>query len=162
MDISPWEAHLEAVGPMWDLPFPDNWATHILAIQALEHVHPSRLEDTLREWHRVLAPGGRVLVSVPNGPAIMDVFRTVPVPEKWPLAGSILGMYCSPDIRDPRQLTVRGDHQIVFDWELLEWALRTAGFCNVEDLSDEWQDRHSEAWSSVVKRYSLVAGATVA
>jgi SAM-dependent methyltransferase len=162
IDIWPWGPHLEAIGPMWDLPFPDNWATDIRAIHALEHVHPSQLEDTLDEWRRVLTPGGKVLVSVPNGPAIMEAFTRSPVPEKWPLAGSILGMYCTPGLRNPRELISRSDHQILFDWEVLRWALETAGFRDVTDLSDDWKDRHSEAWDSVVKSYSLVAQATAA
>jgi SAM-dependent methyltransferase len=160
MDLYPWGPHLEAIGPMWEIPFPDDWATEIKAIQCLEHVHPSRLEDTLREWHRVLRPSGSVLVSVPNGPAIMDVFKRVPVAEKWPLGGSLLGMYCGPDLRDPRQLKLRSDHQIIFDWTLLESALQAAGFDDIVNISDQWVDRHSEAWSPLVERYSLVARAT--
>ena len=162
MDIFPWGPHLEAVGPMWALPFPNDWATDIRAIHALEHVHPSQLEDTLAEWRRVLAPGGKVLISVPNGPAIMEAFKRASVPEKWPLAGSLLGMYCGPELRDPRQLAARSDHQIVFDWDVLSWALETAGFSDVQNLSDDWKDRHSAAWDPIVKQYSLVAQATAA
>jgi predicted SAM-dependent methyltransferase len=58
MDIEPWGPHLEAICPMWALPFPDDWASEIRAIHALEHVHPSQLEDTLREWHRASRPAG--------------------------------------------------------------------------------------------------------
>jgi hypothetical protein len=92
----------------------------------------------------------------------MEAFTRSPVPEKWPLAGSILGMYCTPGLRNPRELISRSDHQILFDWEVLRWALETAGFRDVTDLSDDWKDRHSEAWDSVVKSYSLVAQATAA
>lgn len=160
MDIEPWGPHLEAIGPMWALPFPNDWAIEIRAIHALEHVHPSQLQDTLREWHRVLHAGGEVLISVPNGPAIMDAFKRAPIAEKWPLGGSLLGMYCGPDVRDPREMSMRSDHQIVFDWSVLEWALQTSGFSDIQDLSDDWKDRHSEAWDPIVERYSLVARAT--
>ena len=159
MDIDPYGPHLEAIGVMWRLPFRSDWATEIRAIHALEHVHPSQLVDTLLEWHRVLQAGGKVLISVPNAPAIMRAFERVPVPEKWPLLGSILGMYCDAGIRSAGALTVRSDHQIVFDWPLLEWALQAAGFGAIENLSDRWTDRHSRAWSLVVPRYSLVATA---
>src|SRR4051812_3495022 len=66
VDIDPNARHLEAFAPAWELPFPDAWAKEILAIHSLEHVHPSKLLSTLREWHRVLAPEGFVRVHVPN------------------------------------------------------------------------------------------------
>jgi SAM-dependent methyltransferase len=159
VDVDPGAHHLEWVAPAWDLPLPDGWASEIVAVHALEHVEPSRLLDTLREWRRVLAPEGRVEVHVPNGPALMEAFVARPVPEKWPIMGSILGMYCSPEVRDPGGLEVRSDHQLIFDLPLLEWALESAGFAAVRDLTDVMEDRHSEPWRDLVPRYSLIAEA---
>jgi SAM-dependent methyltransferase len=159
VDIDPGAHHLEWVAPAWSLPIPDGWATEIVAVHALEHVPPARLVDTLREWRRVLAPDGRVEVHVPNGPALMDAFVTRPVPEKWPIMGSILGMYCSPQVRDPHGLERRSDHQVIFDVPLLSWALETAGFAAVRDLTGVTEDRHSAPWRELVEDYSLIAEA---
>ena len=104
VDIDPGAHHLEWVAPAWDLPLPDGWATDIVAVHALEHVEPPRLLATLEEWRRVLAPAGRVEIHVPNGPELMAAFVESPVEKKWPIMGSILGMYCSPEVRDPRGL----------------------------------------------------------
>ena len=114
---------------------------------------------TLTEWRRVLAPRGRVQIHVPNAPALMTALRARPVPEKWPLMGSLLGMYCSPEVRDPQGLRLRADHQVVFDEPLLRWALEAAGFERVRDLTGEVEDRHSAAWRDLVEHYSLVAEA---
>ena len=81
------------------------------------------------------------------------------MPEKWPVMGSLLGMYCSPDVRDPRGLMARSDHQLIFDVPLLEWALVAAGFGEVRDLTGEVEDRHSAPWRELVPDYSLVAEA---
>lgn len=159
VDVFPCGRHSEAVAPMWELPFPTGWAEEILAIHSLEHAPPPRLLPTLIEWRRVLRPGGHVSISVPNAPAIMDAYRRAPITQKWPLMGSLLGMYCSPSITSPAELIMPSDHQIVFDWELLRWALESAGFEDVTDLTEQTADRHTEAWGGIVRNYSLTAAA---
>jgi hypothetical protein len=159
VDIDPGAHHLEWVAPAWRLPVADGFASEIVAVHALEHVEPARLVETLEEWHRALAPGGRVEVHVPNGEALMRAFMTRPVPEKWPIMGSILGMYCGPEVRDPRGLTSRSDHQVIFDAPLLRWALESAGFAGVRDLTGVVEDRHSAGWRPLVLDYSLIAEA---
>lgn len=159
VDVFPWAPHLETVAEMWALPLPDSSAVEIRAIHSLEHVPPPKLLDTLREWRRALVPGGVVHVSVPNAPAIMGAFERASIPEKWPLMGSILGMYCNPASRDPLELSLRSDHQLIFDCDLLTWALREAGFAEIADLTNEVDDRHSLAWRAMVDRYSLVMSA---
>jgi SAM-dependent methyltransferase len=157
VDVDPGAHHLEWVAPAWDLPLPDGWASEIVAVHALEHVHPAQLIDTLAEWRRVLAPGGRVQVHVPNGPALFEAFTDAAVPEKWPLMGSLLGMYCGPEVRDPRGLEKRSDHQLIFDEPLLRWALEESGFAEVRDLTGAVADRHTLGWDGLVRDYSLVA-----
>jgi len=49
------------VGSADTLPFPDNSFDAILAFFMLYHM--SDIQQTLREWHRVLKPGGRLLVA---------------------------------------------------------------------------------------------------
>jgi SAM-dependent methyltransferase len=159
VDIDPGAHHLEWVAPAWSLPLPDGWATEVVAVHALEHVPPGRLVETLAEWRRVLAPDGRVEIHVPNGPALMEAFLARPVEEKWPIMGSILGMYCGPEVRDPRGLEERSDHQLIFDVPLLSWALEAAGFAAVRDLTGEMEDRHTEPWRGLVPDYSLIAEA---
>jgi hypothetical protein len=159
VDVDPGAHHLEWVAPAWDLPLPDGWATDVVAVHALEHVEPARLVETLREWRRVLAEDGRVEVHVPNGPALMEAFVARPVPEKWPIMGSILGMYCSPDVRAPQGLRLRADHQLIFDVPLLRWALEEAGFTDIRDLTGVAEDRHTAPWRALVPDYSLIAEA---
>jgi hypothetical protein len=160
VDVSPWNPHLEAAAPMWQLPLPDAVAIEVRAIHSLEHAQPPRLVETLREWRRVLTRGGKVHISVPNAPAIMEAFQQAAISEKWPLMGSMLGMYCTPDDRDPSALQLRADHQIVFDRAVLEWALREAGFTEITDETEHLDDRHSLAWRHLVERYSLIMCAT--
>jgi SAM-dependent methyltransferase len=159
VDIDPGAHHLEWVAPAWELPLPAGWATEIVAVHALEHVEPARLVATLAEWARVLAPEGRVQIHVPNGPALFAAFTSRPVQDKWPIMGSLLGMYCSPEARDPGALKLRSDHQLIFDEPLLRWALEQAGFTAIRELTGEVEDRHTAAWRELVPDYSLIVEA---
>jgi SAM-dependent methyltransferase len=159
VDVDPGADHLEAVAPAWQLPFPDGWATQIVSIHSLEHVPGPKLLDTLREWHRVLAAEGTVRIHVPNGPELFETFLKSPPDGKWPIIGSLLGMYCSPDANQPESLYAPADHRLIFDFPLLSWALTTAGFTDVMDLTGTVEDRHTLAWADSVPRYSLVVTA---
>lgn len=46
--------------------FPDNHADEIMAIHVVEHFWRWEVEDVLREWVRVLKPGGRMILECPN------------------------------------------------------------------------------------------------
>ena len=46
--------------------FPDNFADYITSHHSLEHVRIDEALPTLKEWHRVLKPGGICSVSVPD------------------------------------------------------------------------------------------------
>jgi SAM-dependent methyltransferase len=56
---------------LWDctkpLPFPNDTFEVVYASHVLEHIPWYRTEDVLREWVRVLRPGGRLEVWVPDG-----------------------------------------------------------------------------------------------
>lgn len=52
---------------MWKLPIKDNSVEAIWAEHCLEHVPVTKVAPTLREWFRVLKPGGaKAIISVPN------------------------------------------------------------------------------------------------
>ncbi len=60
---------------VWDLertplPFPDNCAEEIIAKDVIEHISWRRVEDLLRDLYRILRPGGRIYVQVPDLEAI--------------------------------------------------------------------------------------------
>lgn len=48
------------------LPFEDGSVDVIVAHHLWEHIPLHKHEQTVREWHRILKVGGKILVSVPN------------------------------------------------------------------------------------------------
>jgi len=51
---------------MWALPYEDDTVDEIRSSHALEHVPKRMVPVTLAEWKRVLVPGGRLLLFVPD------------------------------------------------------------------------------------------------
>lgn len=49
-----------------DLKYPDNYFDEICARDVLEHITWRKTDDILREWYRVLKPGGRIYIQSPN------------------------------------------------------------------------------------------------
>ena len=56
--------------------FPDNTVKLIYACHVLEYFDRVEVTDVLREWRRVLAPGGTLRVAVPDFAALVRVYQT--------------------------------------------------------------------------------------
>lgn len=48
------------------LTFEDNVADEILTVHVVEHFYPWDIQNVLKEWIRVLKPGGLMAIEVPN------------------------------------------------------------------------------------------------
>lgn len=72
LDISPGATHVEwRLNAFEPLPFADGTFDEIRAVDVLEHTSWQTTEQTLREWVRVLAPGGLLHVQVPDAEQVM-------------------------------------------------------------------------------------------
>jgi|GEM_PF-1498113 len=56
----------DVVADATKLPFPTASASELVASDVLEHFPASRTAEVLAEWRRVLAPGGKLTIRVPN------------------------------------------------------------------------------------------------
>lgn len=63
---------------MWDIPLPDGYVDEIWSSHALEHIPGAKVNATLKEWLRLLKPGGRAIVSVPNFDYVAKYWLTGP------------------------------------------------------------------------------------
>jgi SAM-dependent methyltransferase len=159
VDVDRRARHVEYVSPVWDLPFEDESVEKVLAIHVFEHVEPNKVEETLREWWRILKPGGLVQVHVPNAAAAFKAYLEGSNEQRWALIGYLYGMYCGPDVARPSDLVHRADHQAAYDFELIRSVLAEAGFSSIEDISSRVDDRHSVAWNRISGGLSLIVHA---
>ena len=93
----------------------------IYASHVLEHIPRPDLLATLREWRRVLKPGGKLRVSVPDFATLAALYHENGV-SFWRIVGPLYG----------RQDYAGNTHYIGFDYEYLSWLLTEAGFYNVK------------------------------
>jgi predicted SAM-dependent methyltransferase len=74
LDINPDCPHVEYVSPMDNIPTEDNVFEEVIAIHVLEHASWRDTSQILSEWVRVLAPGGKVKIALPNLRFIMQSY----------------------------------------------------------------------------------------
>jgi len=125
----------------WDLrrgiPFGDGSMVGIFSEHCLEHFDPEDGIALLRECHRVLEPGGRIRIVVPDGElylrryvATMDApdGRAAPPPfaERDQLAGAYTPML------SVNRIFGRFGHRFIYDFPTLRHVLEVCGFTDVE------------------------------
>jgi predicted SAM-dependent methyltransferase len=110
------------------LPFPDGYVRGIYTEHCLEHVAFRDVLFILREFHRVLMPGGRVRIVVPDLEIYTERYRSG---QKMPYADedSVDGLY-TPAMSVNRIFRAH-QHQFIHDAETLGLMLARSGFTDI-------------------------------
>lgn len=128
--------HIELICRLDALPFKDGGVTALRANHVLEHQSWELVGPTLSEWARVLAPGGRVDIGVPDAAYIAGQWVRGELGTEeanyWLLGGhSDRPAHRGVDERGvPRWIW--NAHHTLFDAQSLRAALERSGFENVE------------------------------
>ncbi|MEQ8929966.1 MAG: methyltransferase domain-containing protein, partial [Silicimonas sp.] len=135
--------HVDHVGRVEDLSFiPDGSVKLIYACHVLEHFGRRTYKDALKEWYRVLTPGGILRLAVPDANAAIRLY----------LSGSL-----PRGIEDVRGLLSGGQrdeydfHGMMYDEPSLSEALKEAGFSetrlwNWRETEHAHMDDYSQAY----------------
>jgi len=115
---------------MWKLPFRDNGVEAIWCCHALEHAPRSKVIETLTEFFRVLRPGGRAYVLVPNFDYVARYWLIGGADKQRDLAWAEAMVY-------GLQENEGGFHKSAFNAELLRGDLQGVGFEDVT-ISLKW------------------------
>lgn len=109
--------------------FKDNSVTEILASHLFEHLNPYKSIDILREWLRVLIPGGRLIMEMPNIEELCRRFVTANYGERFGILNAVYGSVNTTDVGDPSQIT--SPH--LFGWwpDSMYQHLMQAGYVDV-------------------------------
>lgn len=124
-DIRADQPHVEVVCQADRLPFPDNSVDKIFNQHLIEHFPRSALQPLLKEWLRVLKPGGKVEIICPNLSYIAFHWMNGSIDKKqlreWIYGG---------------QTYAENFHYNGFDYTLITEAFLEAGFALCRPLED--------------------------
>lgn len=113
--------HVDHVASIDRLSFiEDNSVSLIYACTVLEHFKRRDTINVLKEWYRVLTPGGTLRVSVPDFEALAEIYNKYDKNLKL-IIGPLLG----------RQNYLYNIHYNIFDFKTLKENLEEAGYKNI-------------------------------
>ncbi len=76
VDLSP-EHDVDIKADVSKLPFEDGSVSEIYSSHILEHFPHVKTNEVLKEWHRVLIPGGRIYIAVPDFHRTIELYNEV-------------------------------------------------------------------------------------
>ena len=123
--------HIDIVGPVEKLPMPDASVSLSYASHVLEHFGRNEYKAVLKEWFRVLGPGGILRLSVPDFAACAAVYYE---------NGLVDGLSGLVGLLVGGQRDGNDYHKMIFDEAFLRLDLLQTGFKEVR----RWDWRTTE------------------
>lgn len=136
LDINPKHPCIEYVASASAIPLPDNSVEDLLAINVLEHFEWTEIKAVLKEWSRVVMPGGIITIHVPDIAYIPIILHT----DEWKEGVGVQPFNAAEDKWEYINHYVMSTnikwnaHRAVFDCHTLKGLLSEVGFGNFERL----------------------------
>lgn len=122
-----------------NLPFEENSVDEILTVHVIEHFWSWEVEDVLKEWLRVLKPGGKLVTECPNligaSMILLDAVQKGDA-EKFTLA--LFALYGDPS---PRYRNIEQRHKWGYIPGTLAATLQKVGFVNARQEPAQFKRR---------------------
>ena len=116
--------YADVVSDVKTLPFDTDSVDTMAAIHVLEHFYEWEAVDVLKEWRRVLKPGGQLIVELPCMDKVFTYLAKCAKLGKPPLAQMSWWALWG----DPRYTSVEMTHKWGYSAEILRHTLLKAGF----------------------------------
>lgn len=115
----------DIVAPADAIPLPDGCADEVLAVHLVEHVFEWMVPTLLTEWHRLLKPGGLLVLEMPD---TMKCARNLVngVESKKPGQMHLWGLFGDPTTKDPFMM-----HRAGWWFARLAPIVKTLGFVDI-------------------------------
>jgi len=110
-----------------ELPFEDHYADRAAAIHVIEHFYYWEVKDVLREWMRVLKPGGELILELPCMDKVFDYLIQC-YQQKVPLSPTFswFPLWGDPKYKDPAMC-----HRYGYTAAMMMDIMRHVGFKDV-------------------------------
>ena len=133
VDLYDQRAHIQM--DITKLDFDDSSVTEILASHVFEHLNPYHALDILKDWRRVLKPGGKLIMEMPDIEQLCKRFVTASTGERYGILNAIYGSVNTTGVGGPDNIT--SPH--LFGWwpQSLWDHLTNAGFTNIVFMDEK-------------------------
>ena len=119
---------VDLVAPAGKIPLPDGCAEEVMAIHLVEHFYEREVPDLLKEWHRLLQSGGRLVLEMPDlRKAAANLLTDLRI-GKHPDQAHMWAIYGDATLRDPYMM-----HKAGWWYSRLEPVVRQAGFTSIRE-----------------------------
>jgi hypothetical protein len=129
-----------------DWAIPGGLYDEVLLIHVLEHLPTSQVGLVLRRILKVMKFDGTLRIHVPNGPLIAKAYLEHPE-QLLRVQAAIYGPETETDPAFARKA--------LYDFATLRAALLSAGFWDVEEVTQDYEDHHDPHWTWMGGRLSL-------
>lgn len=133
--------------------FADNTFDELYASHVLEHFdYQKELISVLREWYRVIKPGGKIYISVPDLDKLASLFlkkETISLQDRFLVMRMILGGH----------MDEYDYHKVAFNGEILSVFLHQAGFCKLRVVDNFYifDDSSSRIFNGIPISLNVIA-----
>lgn len=122
------------IAPADKLPFEAGSCDEVMAIHLFEHILPWEADKALLEWFRVLKPGGKLVLEMPDlRKCCENVLKIlaggVVMAGKHPDQAGMWGLFGDDRLRDPYML-----HRWGYTFQTIKPKLEAVGFRKVKEL----------------------------
>ncbi len=107
------------------LPFDDDYADEIRAIHIIEHAWPWDALKIIKEWTRVLKPGGKIAIECPDLDKVLALANVPEIPPSF----TFWALYGDPRHEEPGMM-----HRWCYNRRQLSILMSDAGLVKVQNL----------------------------
>lgn len=112
-----------------NIPLPDDYADEAHAIHVIEHFYAWEAADVVREWLRIIKPGGKLVIECPNLEKLLWFFAYPgPINDRM----TMWGLYGDPGYQDPSMC-----HKWAYTPATLSRLLEQLGMVEIEEAEPQ-------------------------
>lgn len=126
---------VDLVSSAVSIPLHDGIADELLAVHLFEHIEPWDAPKALAEWHRLLKPGGLLVLEMPDiVKCAKNLLKLIDRGDPKQLASLAMnGIYGDASLKDPWML-----HRWGYTFKTLGPMLQAAGFTKIREAPTQW------------------------
>ena len=123
-----------------DTILPENSVEELMASHLFEHVNPYKSVELLQKWCKILKPGGKLIMELPNILELCQDFVNGTKAERYGILNCVYGSVNTKDSEDPSAIT--SPH--LWGWypEIMVDHLVWAGFTDIKILPEQIPHPH--------------------